>query len=444
MPTPTAADLQAMFGMEPAQAINYLKRKGYAITWDWHEVEAATHARAFTVAKAARLDILQDIRNALVENFRAGKTERDFQRELTPILQAKGWWGKQILVDAKGDAEKVQLGSPRRLKTIYQTNAQSAYMAGRYAEALRAVKTHPYWMYIAINDRRTRPSHRALHGKVYRWDDPIWQYILPPNGYNCRCRFIALSEREVKRRGLKIESSEGMVSVKPVDAGFSKRTGEVSTTNVIVLRTMDAAGKKITFSPDPGFNGSPAQSHLFDEFLLGKAKRALGDEQGLAEVQSTLLSPIRQAAWEAFVDSSLKNQVPQGQTMAFGVMSKTDTDFAQRKGAALQSGVLFLEDRQLTGAKATRHQSAENGLTPDEWKSLPQRISQAERVLWDTKNKTLLYVFPAGDGRDTKIAIRFGRTTVAGNKVEDAATAFKVQRANIDDGINNGMYEVVR
>lgn len=262
MPTPTAADLIAMFGMEPKQAIDYLKRKGFAITWDWHEVDAATHARAFTVAKAARLDILDDIRNALTDNLKAGKTLKDFQRDLQPILQAKGWWGKQIIVDSKGNAEKVQLGSPRRLATIYQTNTQSAYMAGRYESAVAAVKTHPYWMYIAINEGRTRPSHRALNGKVFRWDDPIWQHIIPPNGFNCRCRFVALTEREVKRRGLIVESSEGNLSFKTVDTGFNKRTGEVNTAKVVVLRTKDAAGKTITFSPDPGFSGMPMQSKL--------------------------------------------------------------------------------------------------------------------------------------------------------------------------------------
>ena len=259
MATPTAADLLAMFGMLPKQAIAYLKNKGFAITWDWHEVDAATHARAFTVAKAARQDILQDIRTGLTNALEQGKTLKDFQKSLTPLLQAKGWWGKQFIVDSAGNAEKVQLGSPRRLETIYQTNMQSAYMAGRYEAALAAVKTHPYWMYISINDARTRPSHRKLHGKIFRWDDPIWQYILPPNGFNCRCRFIALTEYDVKGRGLTIDSSAGKLDFKDVEMGVDKRTGEVRTDRVVVLRTTDSAGKTVIFSPDPGFNGVPMQ-----------------------------------------------------------------------------------------------------------------------------------------------------------------------------------------
>ncbi|WP_237043568.1 phage minor head protein [Pseudomonas aeruginosa] len=123
--------------------------------------------------------MLQDIRDALVENLERGETLRDFKRNLRPTLEAKGWWGRQVVVAPDGGAEVAQLGSPRRLDTIYQTNMQSAYMAGRYAAAYEARETHPYWMYVAVMDGVTRASHAALHGKVFRWDDPIWQHITP-------------------------------------------------------------------------------------------------------------------------------------------------------------------------------------------------------------------------------------------------------------------------
>ena len=255
--TPNPADLKAIFGLEPEQAIAYLKSKGYAITWNWQEMVDQAHDISFTVAKAMRLDLLSDIRGALETALQSGQTLKQFIAELQPVLESQGWWGKQVIVDSQGVGEMVQLGSPRRLKTIYQTNLQSAYMAGRKASMEETTDTHPYWMYVAILDGKTRPSHRALHGQVFRHDDPIWASIFPPNGFNCRCRVVALTESAVKRRGLRIVSSEGNMFTETVETGVNKRTGEIRTAEVTGLRTTDAAGKAVTFRTDPGFNHAP-------------------------------------------------------------------------------------------------------------------------------------------------------------------------------------------
>lgn len=436
-------DLRAVFGLAPEQAISYIQRKGFAITWNWHDVQAAAHARAFTVAKAGSLDLLQDIRNALIDNLREGKTESDFLRELTPTLQAKGWWGKKEVEHENGAVETVRLGTPRRLKTIYQTNAQSAFMAGRYAAMREAIATHPYWQYIAVLDASTRPSHAAMHGKVFRADDPIWDYLTPPNDYNCRCRIRALTEDEVKARGLKVESSEGRMQQLLVDMGVDKRTGEIRQAKVAQIEVTDRAGKGFTFSPAPGFSSSPVAAHAMDDLLLEKAQRTLGDVVALAEVQKVLLAPARLQGWYAFVDGALAAPFPQRQSMAFGVLRPQDLLFLQRAGAQVQSGVVFVEDTLIGGAKARRHIAAENALSASEWRSLPKRFAKPERVLWDTRNRTLLYVFQALDGRASKVAVRFARLNYAGQPVDDAATVFKVAAANIEEGIASGMYTLV-
>ncbi|QLG93375.1 minor capsid protein [Pseudomonas yamanorum] len=254
---PNPADLKAIFGLEPENAMAYLKSKGYAITWNWQEMLDQAHDQAFTVAKAMRLDLLSDIRGALETALRDGQTLKQFTAALQPTLESQGWWGKQVIVDSQGVGELVQLGSPRRLKTIYQTNLQSAYMAGRKASMEDTTDTHPFWRYVAILDGKTRPSHRALNGKVYRHDDPVWSAIYPPNGFNCRCRVTALSQSAVTRKGLSIDSSAGLMTTSTVETGTDKRTGEIRTAQVTAVRTTDAAGKAITFRTDPGFNHAP-------------------------------------------------------------------------------------------------------------------------------------------------------------------------------------------
>ncbi|MNY02870.1 hypothetical protein D3C86_1354600 [compost metagenome] len=92
---------------------------------------------------------------------------------------------------------------------------------------------------------------------MFRHDDPIWSAIFPPNGFNCRCRVVALTEAAVKRRGLTIVSSAGRSFTETVETGTDKRTGEIRTATVTGLRTTDAEGRAITFRTDPGFNHAP-------------------------------------------------------------------------------------------------------------------------------------------------------------------------------------------
>lgn len=441
---PTHADLAMIINLEPVDAVAYLKRKGFAIGWDWHSVDAETHARAFTVARAASIDVLNDIRTALVDNLRRGGTVNDFIRDLQPVLEAKGWWGRKTIINQAGEEQEVTLGTPRRLRTIYQTNMQAAYMAGRYKAALEVTETHPYWMYIATMDERTRPSHADMHRKVFRWDDPIWEYILPPNGYNCRCRFIAIRAADVERRGLKVESSQGKIRFEIVETGVASDTGEINTARVMIYDTTDWAGKKMVFRTDPGFTSGPAHSHIMDEVLLEKAKRVLGEPAALQEVQETLLNPIRLASWAAYVAYIRKVGKPQGQGMAFAVMQKPEQDYVKAQGVPVQSGLILARDEVIASVKARRHLAAGDALTLAEWEQLPLRMAQAEQVLWDATDNVLIYVLPVDDERVIKVVVRFNKNRYGKINTDDIASAFKVKADDIRSGINSGAYIEVR
>lgn len=207
-------ELAAIFNLEPTDSINYLRKKGYQISFNWREVWREAHAKSFTVAGVLKLDVLTDIKTALDDVLTTGGTFKSFLDNLMPTLEQKGWLGKGYLFDGDTGEIEGKLLNPRRLDTIFRTNTQTAYMAGRYKQMRENVEFRPYWMYVAVEDARTRPAHARFHGRVFRYDDPIWQYLFPPNGFNCRCSVRALSEADIKRLGLTVESSEGMLSEK--------------------------------------------------------------------------------------------------------------------------------------------------------------------------------------------------------------------------------------
>ncbi len=221
MPRITDAILVEAIGLPPEQAIAHFKNLGWEITWDWRESARAARSQSFTVAKAAKMDVLQDIREATQKAISEGTTLRDFIKELEPKLRAKGWWGKQVVQGPNG-LETVQLGSPWRLQTIFRTNVQSAYMAGRRKAQEENKGSRPYLMYIAVLDGSTRPSHATMNGKIFHINDPIWNTWSVPAGYSCRCRTRALTEEQAKERGITTEIPD----VDP-DEGFGRNPANV-------------------------------------------------------------------------------------------------------------------------------------------------------------------------------------------------------------------------
>ena len=246
-------DIKAVFGMKPEAAVAYLKQKGIAVSWDWQDILDDAHATAFTVAKTAKMDVLSDIYSAVVDAAEQGRTMEEFSQELTPVLQRKGWWGRQEIKNPEGETQSVQLGSPHRLKTIYLTNMQSAYMAGRYAEMMDSIATHPYWQYVAINDSRTRDSHRRMHGRVYAAVDPVWDTMYPPLDFRCRCRVRPLSRAAGESRALPSPTLE----TQTVDIGSNEYTGEVRYAQRTGLRI---DGKFV--APSAGFNANQGKAML--------------------------------------------------------------------------------------------------------------------------------------------------------------------------------------
>ncbi|MEI8128363.1 MAG: phage minor head protein [bacterium] len=247
-------ELKALFKLSPSMAIKHFKNKNNKLSWDWHEVWQSAHQKTFTVAKLVKEDVLQDIRDALDKALADGQTFQQFQKELKPTLQKKGWWGEQFVGDSEGNIEHVQMGSLSRLKTIYQVNMQTSYMVGRYRTQLDNADNRPYWQYVAVMDKRTRPEHAELNERTFRYDDPFWDSFYPPNGWRCRCRVRALSKDDLNDSTA--DSSKGQLSQEM--QLVSKKTGEMKP---VTIYTDPLTNHKI--APDVGWSYNPGKENGF-------------------------------------------------------------------------------------------------------------------------------------------------------------------------------------
>ena len=122
-----------ILNVAPEEAIAHFRAKGFHIGFDWQDTNALEHARSFTVSKVMQFDILADVREAVAAALTEGRTFAWFRDNLEPTLRNKGWWGRETLTDPlTGETRTVQLGSPWRLRTIFDTNLRMSYAHGRW------------------------------------------------------------------------------------------------------------------------------------------------------------------------------------------------------------------------------------------------------------------------------------------------------------------------
>ncbi|MDX8382683.1 MAG: phage minor head protein [Ghiorsea sp.] len=166
------------------EAIAWAKVQGIVLPDEFYgERIAQARANARTISGLAGVDQIQSIFDKLDKVLASGGTFETFKKAVR--------------------AGDVGLGLPtHRLELIFRNNIQSAYMAGRWQQVERNKDNRPYLQYSAINDGRTRPSHRKMHGFIARVDDKIWNVWTPLNGHRCRCTVRSLSEKQAKALGI--------------------------------------------------------------------------------------------------------------------------------------------------------------------------------------------------------------------------------------------------
>jgi SPP1 gp7 family putative phage head morphogenesis protein len=224
----------------PEETLRLARKRGVVLPDVYYgKMRGLSRSLAFSVAGVSSLEQLQAVKDSLDQALADGLGFED--------------WRKRVL---RGE---VPLNLPRhRLETIYRTNIQAAYSRGQGEQVRRNLKTHPYLLYSAVNDSRTRPHHKAWHGTILPAVHPWWNTHRPLNGYNCRCTVISLTEREAKRRGI----------------------------------TEKPGGEK----PDPGFDYDPWSDPRRGAFAAIERKRRNGDRRLARKADGLLQAAMRAGA----------------------------------------------------------------------------------------------------------------------------------------------------
>ena len=268
-----------LFKTAPREVTRYFEAKENRPTFDWRDIAPEEHAFAWTVAKSAGYDILDDMRAAVGDAIENRQTFEEFQRNIIVTLHDKGWWGKRLAIDPETGEEKlVQLGSTRRLRTIYWANTRTAHAAGEWERTERNKAFLPFLVYVLSTAERKRLEHKEWVGIVAPVDDPIWDRLYPPNGWGCECRIRQITRREAVSLGWKEDQPVMPLVERP---WINKRTGETVMVPVGV---------------DPGWDTNPGKlrGQNVSSFLHDKIGSMPTNRQKIA-IEDIVQSPILKA-----------------------------------------------------------------------------------------------------------------------------------------------------
>ena len=388
-----AVELKAV---APADAIAaYEARRGKLTpTFSWQDLFGEEHAEQFTVAKSAGFDILKDIDDAMMRALAEGRTLQQFSKELTPVLQAKGWWGRQRVIDGQtGEDRLVTLGTPRRLETIFNTNLRVSYAAGHWASFERNKVTRPFLRYVCILDERTRPAHRARHNLILPVDHPYWNLWAPPCGWNCRCTLQSLSQRDIDRLRREGEA----LKFEPPEDTFrdyvNKRTGEVT---------------RVPDGIDPGWAYNPGKAGWKS---LQAGKKLIDAPPDIAAAAGSLPTFLRRPTSQEFpswFDQAAAGGAIDPTIVVAGVIDPETLAKLRLRGIDPISAAMTISQKKAIHAVRDVKAALGKSVPREQLRRMPDILAVPDAILLDRNGGELLYVFSVpGEDRRAKLVFRF-------------------------------------
>lgn len=184
------------------EASDFLREKVNLQTQTWRDIQRDMHSRAFVVAGAMKISLLEDMHQAVQKGIDDGTTLQEFRKDFDGIVKKNGWSFNQ--------------DPGWRAAVIYNTNLRTAFAAGSEAQMQRTRARRPFARYIAGLSAEPRAEHLAWQGTILPLDDPWWQTHTPPNDWGCKCKKVSVSPRELERNGWTVSDKAPDSTTRPV------------------------------------------------------------------------------------------------------------------------------------------------------------------------------------------------------------------------------------
>ena len=244
------------------EAVEFLKAKTPITKAEWKSVEPKARFRAFTVAKLGSATLIDTVKQQLLGVLEDGKGYAEF-------------WNR-IKQTVENDVSKIK---PGYWETVFRTNTQSAYVAGKLQQFENSGVAA--YQLMVIEDVRTSQICRNLlnknsgYGIILPVKHPFWQkYGFPPYHFNCRSSIRGVWPSQVGKIG-----------------------------NVVQNPTMKSL--KI-FKPQGDFGGNPLIDGSWWELTKGQIEQA--NEFGVLHLLQLTQANIKTGARSSVVNKIMESE----------------------------------------------------------------------------------------------------------------------------------------
>ena len=205
-----------------------------------------------------------------------------------------------------------------QLETIFRTQTQMAYSAGRYQSLQDPDVQEILWGYklVTVGDDRVRDEHEPMDGTTLPKDDPFWEINWTPNGWACRCQMIAIYEERGHVRPPRQVEIEGKMVFPGADKGFQYNPGKlfremegISVKPGIIKPAPPPAPKPPIPKPKPG-SAADRTEDILSVVDVTDAEVGMDDIRQARNFEKSL-SKRQRAALEAYRDEGKFERINQ-------------------------------------------------------------------------------------------------------------------------------------
>jgi SPP1 gp7 family putative phage head morphogenesis protein len=157
-------------------------------------VPERARSRAFWIAGASQLDVVQSVKDSLDKAIADG----------TPLDAWKKQVRQQLADEWGGD-------NPKRLELIMRNAAQTSYNAGRWYQLTEpsVLRLRPFFQFDAVIDDRTTEPCRTWDTTILPAEHEFWLRAWPPIHHGCRSSVRSLRRSQAEREGVSESPPDG-------------------------------------------------------------------------------------------------------------------------------------------------------------------------------------------------------------------------------------------